>query len=134
MKINIKATGIELTPAVSDYVHKKVGMIEKYVDGDSLVVAQVEVAKVTEHHKLGEVFRAEIHLTGGMDVYAAEETEDLYASIDKVKDEVISELTTQKGKQITLTRRGAAMFKAAAKGFSWGFDKLKFGKKNRDNK
>ena len=130
MKINIKATGIELTPAISSYVHKKIGSVSKYLPkntGD--VVAQVEVGKITEHHRLGEIFRAEVHLVGGLDIYAAEETEDIYASIDKVKDEIITELKRATGKQQTLTRRGAAVFKAAAKGFSWGLNKLKFRKK-----
>ena len=74
MKINIKATGIELTPAISNYVHKKLAMIEKHIEGKNKdVVAQVKVAKVTEHHKLGDIFRAEVHIVGGgLDIYTEE--------------------------------------------------------------
>jgi len=120
MKINIKATGLELTPAISDYVHKKLAMVEKYIEGNVQgVVAQVEVAKVTEHHKLGEIFRTDVHLVGdGLDLYTAEETEDIFSSIDKVKDELILQLTRTKGKQQTLARKGGQMIKNALK-FGW---------------
>ena len=119
MNINIKATGIELTPAISEYVHKKLEMIEKYIDNSDATVAQVEVAKVTEHHQHGDIYRAEIHITGGgIDVYTAEETEDILASLDKVKDEIIQQLTRTKGKEQTLVRKGGQMIKSALK-FGW---------------
>ncbi|MFH1473145.1 MAG: ribosome-associated translation inhibitor RaiA [bacterium] len=120
MKINIKATGIELTPAVSDYVYKKLEMIEKYVgDNHNSAVAQVEVARVTEHHQHGDIFRAEIHITGGgIDVYTAEETGDIFSSLDKVKDEIILQLTRTKGKEQTLARKGGQMIKNMMK-FNW---------------
>ena len=120
MKINIKATGIELTPAISNYVHKKLAMIEKHIEGKNKdVVAQVKVAKVTEHHKLGDIFRAEVHIVGGgLDIYTEEETEDIFSSIDKVKDEIILQFSHLKGKKITLARRSQQLIKNALK-FSW---------------
>lgn len=142
MKINIKATGIELTSAISDYVYKKVSMIEKFLPGDidpsSLedVVAQVEVGKPSEHHKAGEeVFRAEVHLTGGgVDIYAVSKEADLYAAIDTVKDEVSRKLSELKGKRETLARRGARVVKemmrgaydSTSRGISWGVERFKF--------
>ena len=100
MKINIKTTNMALTPVISDYVQKKLDMIEKHIGSGPDVVAQVEVAKVTEHHKQGEIFRAEIHITGGgLDIYTAEETEDIFSSIDKVKDEIIAQHTKESGKK-----------------------------------
>jgi putative sigma-54 modulation protein len=119
MKINIKATGIELTPAISDYVHKKVSSLQKYLEKVSDVVAQVEVGKSTRHHKSGEVFRAEVHLVGaGLDLYAASEQIDLYAAIDVVKDEISRNLTHQKGKRFALARRGGRMVKDMMKGLN----------------
>ena len=137
MKINIKATGIELTPAISDYAHKKISAIEKYLDKkiSSDVVAQVEVGKSTRHHKTGNVFRAEVHITGAnLDLYAVSEMEDLYAAIDVVKDEIAHNIVQLKGKRETLARRGAKMMKSVmkgfsdgtTKGFSWGMERLKF--------
>lgn len=120
MKINIKATGIALTPAISDYVQKKISSIEKYLDKDSTdTVAQVEVGKSTRHHKAGNIFRAEVHLVGaGLDLYAFSEQTDLYAAIDLVRDEVMHSLVQKKGKHETLARRGARLIKNAMKGFA----------------
>ena len=142
MKINIKATNIELTPEISDYTHKKVSSIEKYLplqtdnnisEGD--IVAHVEVGKTTKHHKAGEIFRSEVHIVGGgLDIYATSEQEDLTVAIDLVRDEVIRSATQIKGNQETLTRRGAKMVKymmkglsdSTTRGFAWGVDRFRF--------
>lgn len=125
MKINIKATGIQLTPAISSYVHKKIFSIEKYFDKSNKdAVAQVEVGKSTKHHKSGPVFRAEVHITGGgLDLYAVSEKEDLYAAVDIVRDEVIHGVVQSKGKRETLTRRAAEMVKNMMKGITDSFKK-----------
>ncbi|MBI1974708.1 MAG: ribosome-associated translation inhibitor RaiA [Candidatus Zambryskibacteria bacterium] len=117
MKINIKATGIALTPAIFGYANKKISSLEKYLAGEA--VAQVEVGKSTKHHKSGNVFRAEVHLVGGgLDLYAVSEKADLYAAIDVVKDEITHALTQNKTKKETLYRRGAATIKNMMKGLN----------------
>jgi putative sigma-54 modulation protein len=119
MKINIKATNIELTPAISAYVEKKIPAIEKYFKDIPDAVAQVEVGKSTQHHKQGDVFRAEVHIIGsGLDHYAASERADLYVAIDDVRDEIISKAMHQKGKKEALGRRGARAVKDMLKGFN----------------
>lgn len=116
MRINIKATGMELTPAISDYVDKKISSLDKYIKNED-AVAQVEVGKSTQHHKSGEVFRAEVHVTGaGLDIYAASEAEDLYAAIDLVKDEITRNVVVEKDKKLTLSRKGAQMVKDMMRG------------------
>lgn len=119
MKINIKATNIELTPAISEYVNKKISVLEKYIERGREVVAEVEVGRSTKHHKTGDIFRAEAHISGGgLDLYVASEQSDLYAAIDVVKDELSEALTHQKGKREALTRRGARLVKNMIKGFN----------------
>lgn len=119
MKINIKATGIELTPAISEYVSKKVSMLEKYLAQNPSALAQVEVGRSSKHHKSGEVFRAEVHLTGeGLDLYAVSGQVDLYAAIDAVKDEIAKNLSHEKGKRFALARRGGRMVKDMLRGFN----------------
>jgi putative sigma-54 modulation protein len=134
MKINIMATGIKLTPAISDYVDKKILSIDdKYLGKDNDdVVAKVEVGKTTRHHKQGPVFKAEVHITGGgYDLYAVSEKDDLYTAIDVVKDEVSKEIRRGKGRQLALVRKGEQLIKGAMKGFSWSIEKFKgFRKKN----
>lgn len=119
MKINIKATNIELTPAISAYVEKKVSSIEKYIPESVNAVAQVEVGKTTAHHKSRDVFRAEVHIIGaGLDIYAVTEQADLYAAIDIVKDEMTDKALHEKGKSKALTRHGARVIKDMLKGFN----------------
>jgi len=132
---------MELTPAISSYVHKKVSSIEKYLPAQvgTDVVAQVEVGKSTRHHKAGNIFRAEVHITGGsLDLYAVSELDNLYAAVDVVKDEIVHNVLQLKGKRETLARKGAEMMKNMMKGFSdntakvrrlansWGMERLKF--------
>lgn len=134
MKINIKATGIELTSAISNYVQKKISSIEKYLDKSNTdIVAQVEVGKSTRHHKTGNIFRAEVHIIGsGLNLYAISEKEDLYAAIDVVKDEIVHSALQSKGKHQVLARKSAGMMKnmlkgftdSAVRGFSWSMERL----------
>ncbi len=138
MKINIKATSMAVTPAIANYVEKKISAIEKYLpapDQDDDVVAQVEVGKSTQHHKAGNIFRAEAHITGrGLDLYAVSEMDDLYAAIDMVKDEITQNALQSKEKRETLTRKGARMMKnmmkglfdTTSRGFSWSMERLRF--------
>jgi putative sigma-54 modulation protein len=117
MNINIKATGIELTPAIREYAEKKVSALEKYISKDTDTNIQIEVGKTTKHHKGGDVFRAEIRAIGaGLDLYAFSEKEDLYAAIDIAKDEVIKELQHSRGKNMKIFRRQQQAIKDALRG------------------
>jgi putative sigma-54 modulation protein len=116
MNINIKATGIELTPAIEDYAQKKVSALDKYLKNPESHIARVEIGRTTRHHKEGAIFRAEIHISGGIDIYAAREAEDLYAAIDMMEAEAARELQSTKGKRFKLLRRGQKAFKDAVRG------------------
>ncbi|MHB1330703.1 MAG: ribosome hibernation-promoting factor, HPF/YfiA family [Minisyncoccota bacterium] len=118
MKTNIKGTGIELTPAILDYAEKRFEKVEKYLNGDPLMA--VELGKITQHHKQGEIFRAEVKISGsGNDYYAEKEASDLYTAIDLVKDEVIGEITKDKSKKRGLQRKGERTLKDMVRGFPW---------------
>jgi ribosomal subunit interface protein len=117
MKINIKATNITLTPSISGYVEKKINMLNKFFHKNDNVRINVEVGKISRHHKSGDIFRAEIQIVDkGETYYAVSEMEDLYAAIDVVKDEIVHELTSKKGKTLELVRRGGAQIKNILKG------------------
>lgn len=118
MQIKTKATGITLTPQISGYLDKKLNSIKKLINKkDSGVICDVEVGKTTEHHKSGDVFRAEINLrTEGKTFYASSEKEDLYAAIDEVKDEIKSKLLSYKTKKQTLLKKGGRQIKQFLRG------------------
>jgi putative sigma-54 modulation protein len=120
MRTQIKATNIELTEAIQDYVEKKLNALEKFFGPQDDPLVMVEVGKITRHHKSGNVFRAEIRVSvSGQDHYAFVEKEDLYAAIDEVKDEIIREISGSKQKDRTLLRRGGAKIKALIKKLTW---------------
>lgn len=110
MQISIKATGIELTQAIGNYVNEKIGGLEKYLKrlDQGAVEARVEVGKTTRHHNKGDIFRAEINLTlpGGV-LRAEEENSDLYASIDLMHDEIKRQIVSFKDKRIEKNVRKA---------------------------
>jgi ribosomal subunit interface protein len=119
MNLNFKGTGIELTEAIKAYIEKRFNSLDKYLINKSAQV-QVEVGRVTAHHKHGEIFRAEVQISGdGANYYAVKEAEDLYAAIDMVKDEVIQEIKKTQGKKREMLRRGQRAIKNMVKGFPW---------------
>ena len=120
MNISIKATNIELTPAISQYIDEKVGSLEKFIlaADPTTVRANIEVGKTTRHHHSGsDIFIAEINLyIDGKTLRAVSEQGTLYAALDDMKDEIAREITSSKNKQRALFRRGGAVVKNMIKG------------------
>ena len=118
MNTNIKATNMELTEAINDYVNKRLSGISKFIKGGNFS-ANVEVGKTTNHHKQGDVFRAEFNIEiSGEKFYTFSEKEDLYVAIDDAKEEIVRQITSKKDKKQTLYKRGAASVKKMLKGIS----------------
>lgn len=125
MNIDIKATNVELTEKLGAYVEKKISSLQKYMTQQNEgAVFYVELAKTTRHHRTGEIFRAEVKISGGgMDTYASSESTDLYSAIDMVEGDLAQELKSEKGRKLSLTRRGQRAIKEVMKGFKSRFDK-----------
>lgn len=119
MNITIKATGIEMTPAIHDYVVEKVSSLERFLSCDkNAIIANVEIGKTTHHHKMGDFFRAEINLDcPGMSLRTEATEEDLYAAIDVAKDVMVEEIKTVNKKKVTLIKRGGRLLKSIIRGF-----------------
>jgi ribosomal subunit interface protein len=117
MNINIKATGISLTPSISAYADKRLASVSKILGGNPSFICDLELAKTSAHHNKGDIFRAEIHITGnGKDLYASAEDQDLYAAIDIMRDEITRELKASKGKRLSFIRHGGTRVKEMIKG------------------
>ena len=124
MNINIKATNISLTPSISEYTGKRFEKIAKLLKSDQSTQCDIELARTTEHHNKGDIFRAEIHIVGkGKNLYASSDQADLYVAIDMVRDEILRELKSKKEKRQSFIRRGGANLKAMVKGL-WPWGKL----------
>jgi putative sigma-54 modulation protein len=113
MNIKIRGVNCEITGPVNDYVNKKISSLEKFLEKKMETICEVEIGKTTNHHKSGDIFRAEINLMepGKAQVFAVAEAGDLYSAIDIVRDEAEREIVTHKKKKDTLFRRGALQVK-----------------------
>ncbi len=116
---NIKATNMELTGAITDYVNKRLVGIEKFVKDEDKVLVYIEVGKTTNHHRQGDIFRAEFNVDiSGNKFYTFSEKEDLYYAIDDAKEEIIRQITNNKDRKQTLFKRGAISVKKMLRGMS----------------
>jgi ribosomal subunit interface protein len=118
MSTNIKSTNMELTDAIRDYVDKRLSAILKFAK-DGNINVNIEVGKTTNHHKQGDIFRAEFNIDiAGTKFYTYSEKEDLYKAIDDVKEEIVRQITSSKDRKQTLFKRGATSVKKMLKGVS----------------
>ena len=118
MKINIKGTGITLTPEIRAYLERRLESIRKFFldEGESSII-DIELGKTTAHHQTGDIFRAEINIHVRKNSFrAVSEGEYLYSAIDDVKDEIFRVLSTNKEKRNSLMRRGGQKIKAILRG------------------
>ena len=123
MKINLQGKNFELTPAIKDYVFKKVINLEKLLStmeiGGGEAIINFEVGKSTKHHKSGEVFHSDCLIKiSGKEFYSSSDREDLYQTVDEIIDDLFGEITRNKDRKQTLFRRGASSIKKMLKSIS----------------
>ncbi len=120
MKHNIKATNTFLTPALTEYLEKKLARLDKFISPEDMeaTMCYAEIGKSSKHHKNGDIFVAEYNIfVGGKGLRAKKEEFDLYSAIDLVTDEMENELRSYKTKKVSLIRRGGAKIKELIRGF-----------------
>ncbi len=106
MKINIKASRLEMTEALKKYIENKMAMLEKYLGKRVKVInCDFEIEKAVGGQHKGEIFRAEVNLEVPNDLLRVEKTEeDMYKAIDKVKDHMVLVIKKYKEKLIDKKR------------------------------
>ena len=123
MQVNLLGKNIELTPEIEDYVSKKVTdlsrLLAKIEERGGQLLVSFEVGKATKHHKAGIVFHADRKISiDGEEFYSEADEEDLYAAIDRVKENLFREISKNKDRRQTLLVRGARSIKKILKGLS----------------
>lgn len=110
MKISISGSHIDLTDALRNHVDHEFKKLEKLIEPNARI--DVEIGKTTEHHKQGNIFKAEAKIVEAKAEYFAEFiTEDLYSAIGMLSDELSQQITRSKSRHRTLFKRGGAMIK-----------------------
>lgn len=109
MHIIITGVHMEITEAIRGYVLEKMQVLKKYVSrDDTSAKLSIELVKTTNHHQHGDLFQAEAQLhIRGKDITLSTTQDDLYKSIDTLKDMLVREVTQHKDKEHSLMRRGA---------------------------
>ena len=105
MTINIRAVGMELTPALRQYIEEKFSSLEKF--DPKIMQIDVHVGKETNHHNKGEIYSCSANVDIPGDLLKVERTaEDQYKAIDKVKDH-LRETMSQRHDRIIASHRQA---------------------------
>ncbi len=118
MRINEKGTNMQITAEIKDYLYKKLAHIEKFINpADESVLCEVVLGKESNHHNKGDIFKTEINLhIAGKNLTATAEMDELFASIDIAKDEIVRSLQVNKDRKVSMMRRGGAKIKNLIKG------------------
>src|SRR6056297_1565003 len=122
MKIKINTKNIELNEALEDFIHDRLGQVDKFINikdskdkdkkGQPTATMWVEIEKTTDHHKKGKIFRAEAQMRlPGKSIRAESTKEDLRTAIVEVKDELQRILKKYKGKRKTRAMKGLRKIK-----------------------
>jgi putative sigma-54 modulation protein len=114
MQINITHHNFELTEAITNYINEKLGQVEKHISlkEDEVMTLNVEVGKISAHHKHGNHFELKANLKyGTRSVHINSINEDLYKSIDESKDKLLDEVAHGGDKSRSLMKRFARRFK-----------------------
>jgi putative sigma-54 modulation protein len=91
MQINITGHHVELTDALRNYVNEKLTKLERHFDH----VTNVHVILTVE--KQNQKAEATVHVSG-QDLFAQNETQDMYASIDGLIDKLDRQIIKHKEK------------------------------------
>lgn len=92
MRITVKGKNIAVTPALRQYVEKKLGKLSRYYENITEATATLSVEK--ERH----IVEVTAPLNGGMLIRGEEETHDMYASIDLVMEKLERQIEKYKTK------------------------------------
>jgi putative sigma-54 modulation protein len=91
MKINLRGRNIDITPALQEYVEKRLNRMERFFN--SPIEAQVALSVIKENH----IVEVTISM-GGLLLRGEEATLDMYASIDLVVDKLERQIRKHKTK------------------------------------
>jgi ribosomal subunit interface protein len=115
MKIIIKTKNLELTPSLESFIEEKISSLKKFIDilkedipekGKTLAEVFVEVGKETNHHRKGDIFRAELQVRlPGKNIVVQASSDDLYRAVVEAKKELKLEIEQYKLKSIDKNRR-----------------------------
>ncbi|MFZ5652596.1 MAG: ribosome hibernation-promoting factor, HPF/YfiA family [Bacillota bacterium] len=101
MKVQVRGRNVEVTGALKEYVEKRLGKLDKYID--NLGDAQVTLTVEKDSHRIEVTIPI-----NGMILRGEEATVDMYASTDMVVEKLEKQIERHKGKLLRRIGTGAA--------------------------
>jgi len=116
MNIIIKGTNLELHNELKEYAEEKIGSLKKFMEdidlGGNRIVARIELAKTTQHHQQGDIYKAEVNLDLPKKMFrSVVESDDIFKAIDDVKDELKIMINEYKNEKEDRSRKGRKLIK-----------------------
>ncbi|HOA47554.1 MAG TPA: ribosome-associated translation inhibitor RaiA [Candidatus Paceibacterota bacterium] len=98
MKFQIKSTNIVLTESLRNYIEEKIGKCERFIQLENFPLkAYVEIEKITDHHRKGDIFRAEVNMElPGKLLHCDARKNDIYLAINAVRNKLEREIKEYK--------------------------------------
>ncbi len=102
MNITIKTKNLDLTPAIKEYIEEKIGSLNKLLqpfEAEGHILAEVEIARTSNHHHKGDVFYAEVNvkLPNKM-LRVSIDDSDVRVAIDRARDVLGRDISKYKEK------------------------------------
>jgi putative sigma-54 modulation protein len=97
MQIKISGHGIEVTPALRDYVQQKAGKLEEYFKNIQKVEIVLDARQIYDAERR-QVAEVRAWMGGNKMVQAKEGGRDMYAAVDLVLEEVKKQIEKHKEK------------------------------------
>ncbi len=91
MQITVSGHHVDITPALRDYVNSKLSRLQRHFDNITNTVVTLTVEKLVQKAE------ATVHVAGA-DLFAASESEDMYAAIDALADKLDRQIIKHKEK------------------------------------
>lgn len=91
MQLNVSGHHVEVTAPLKEYVESKFERLQRHFDQ----ITNTEVTLIVE--KLMQKAEASVHISGA-DIFAAAESNDMYAAIDALADKLDRQLIKHKEK------------------------------------
>lgn len=106
MQINLKATKIDLTPELKEYIQTKMDMLEKYLGSIPVIHCDMEVGLAVNGQKSGEIYHAQVNLELPREMLRVEKVEsDIIKAVENVKEHLAESIKKYKEKMIDRRRK-----------------------------
>ncbi len=101
MQINVSGHHVDVTPALREYVNTKLSKLQRHFDNITNAQVTLTIEKTIQKAE------ATVHLAGA-DLFAACESEDMYAAIDQMADKLDRQLLKHKEKNVARSHGAAS--------------------------